>query len=180
MVNWPEGRSEARARREGGVVPQHCKGVRRYCPTLSGAKFRVFERYHLLQLIGQGGMGEVWLADQKQPVRRRVAIKLIKAGMDTREVVARFESERQALALHNLESQRRQYGLTARAQQLGFRDVEVIDEDLGRSGSGCEDRPGFERLVTQVCSGDVGGVICVEASRLARNGRDWHRLIRKV
>ena len=53
----------------------------------------------LLQPIGQGGMGEVWLAEQKQPVRRRVAIKLIKAGMDTREVVARFESERQALAL---------------------------------------------------------------------------------
>ena len=44
-------------------------------------------------------MGEVWLAEQKHPVRRRVALKLIKAGMDTREVVARFESERQALAL---------------------------------------------------------------------------------
>lgn len=55
--------------------------------------------YHLLQLIGQGGMGEVWLAEQTQPVRRRVAIKLIKTGMDTKEVVARFESERQALAL---------------------------------------------------------------------------------
>src|SRR3984957_18072950 len=55
--------------------------------------------YHLLQPIGQGGMGEVWLAEQRQPVRRRVAVKLIKAGMDTREVVARFESERQALAL---------------------------------------------------------------------------------
>src|ERR1700719_3131413 len=53
--------------------------------------------YHMLELIGQGGMGEVWLADQRHPVRRRVAIKLIKAGMDTREVVARFESERQAL-----------------------------------------------------------------------------------
>src|ERR1039458_4924814 len=59
----------------------------------------VIGAYHLLQLIGQGGMGEVWLAEQKQPVHRRVAIKLIKAGMDTREVVARFESERQALAL---------------------------------------------------------------------------------
>jgi serine/threonine protein kinase len=46
--------------------------------------------YQLLHLIGEGGMGEVWLAEQKQPVRRRVAIKLIKAGMDTREVVARF------------------------------------------------------------------------------------------
>ncbi|MGO4881184.1 MAG: tetratricopeptide repeat protein [Bryobacteraceae bacterium] len=55
--------------------------------------------YHLLQPIGSGGMGEVWLAEQRQPVRRRVAIKLIKAGMDTREVVARFQSERQALAL---------------------------------------------------------------------------------
>jgi eukaryotic-like serine/threonine-protein kinase len=55
--------------------------------------------YHLLQLIGEGGMGQVWLAEQKQPVRRRVAVKLIKIGMDTREVVARFESERQALAL---------------------------------------------------------------------------------
>ncbi len=60
---------------------------------------RVFGPYSLLQLIGQGGMGEVWLAEQKQPVRRRVAVKLIKAGMDTQEVVARFESERQALAL---------------------------------------------------------------------------------
>lgn len=77
----------------------------------------------------------------------------------------------------NLESQRRQYGLATRAQELGFHDVEVIDEDLGRSGSGCVERPGFERLVAQVCSGNVGGVICVEASRLARNGRDWHHLI---
>jgi serine/threonine protein kinase/Tfp pilus assembly protein PilF len=55
--------------------------------------------YHLLQLIAEGGMGQVWLAEQKEPVRRRVAVKLIKVGMDTREVVARFESERQALAL---------------------------------------------------------------------------------
>jgi len=55
--------------------------------------------YRLVEPIGSGGMGEVWLAEQKQPVRRRVAIKLIKAGMDTREVVARFESERRAVAL---------------------------------------------------------------------------------
>jgi eukaryotic-like serine/threonine-protein kinase len=64
--------------------------------TLAGT---VIGSYRLLQLLGHGGMGEVWLAEQQQPVRRRVAIKLIKAGMDTREVVARFESERQALAL---------------------------------------------------------------------------------
>src|SRR6202451_1202496 len=55
--------------------------------------------YRLLQKIGEGGMGQVWLAEQTQPVQRRVAIKLIKAGMDTREVVGRFASERQALAL---------------------------------------------------------------------------------
>ena len=55
--------------------------------------------YHLVELVGQGGMGEVWIAEQRTPVRRRVALKLIKAGMDTREVAARFEAERQALAL---------------------------------------------------------------------------------
>jgi tetratricopeptide (TPR) repeat protein len=55
--------------------------------------------YHLLEPIGQGGMGEVWLAEQQHPVRRRVALKLIKAGMNTREIMARFELERQALAL---------------------------------------------------------------------------------
>jgi serine/threonine protein kinase len=65
----------------------------------SHASQRTIGPYQLLELIGQGGMGEVWLAEQKQPVRRRVAIKLIKLGMDTREVMARFESERQALAL---------------------------------------------------------------------------------
>ena len=60
---------------------------------------KVVGAYRLLQLIGEGGMGEVWRAEQKFPVSRIAAVKLIKAGMDTREVVSRFESERQALAL---------------------------------------------------------------------------------
>ena len=55
--------------------------------------------YRLLELLGEGGMGEVWLAEQTEPVHRRVALKLIKLGMDTRQVVARFEAERQALAV---------------------------------------------------------------------------------
>jgi eukaryotic-like serine/threonine-protein kinase len=55
--------------------------------------------YRLLQMLGEGGMGEVWLAEQKTPIHRTVALKLIKAGMDTKAVVARFESERQALAM---------------------------------------------------------------------------------
>ncbi|MCK6483652.1 MAG: protein kinase [Phycisphaerae bacterium] len=55
--------------------------------------------YHLLQRIGEGGFGEVWVAEQKSPVRRKVALKIVKAGMDTREVLARFEAERQALAV---------------------------------------------------------------------------------
>ncbi|UTV39244.1 recombinase family protein (plasmid) [Ensifer adhaerens] len=77
----------------------------------------------------------------------------------------------------NLESQRRQYDLAGAAATTGFASVTVIDDDLGRSGSGSMERPGFERLVAQVCSGDVGAVYCIEASRLARNGRDWHHLI---
>ena len=77
----------------------------------------------------------------------------------------------------NLESQRRQYDLARAAAATGFASVTVIDDDLGRSGSGSTRRPGFERLVAMVCSGDVGAVYCIEASRLARNGRDWHHLI---
>jgi DNA invertase Pin-like site-specific DNA recombinase len=78
--------------------------------------------------------------------------------------------------LHNPESRRRQYGLADRARQLGWTTVEVIDDDLGRSGGGIN-RPGFERLLAAICDGRVGAVFAIEASRLARNGRDWHTLI---
>jgi DNA invertase Pin-like site-specific DNA recombinase len=79
--------------------------------------------------------------------------------------------------VNNLESQRRQYNLVDRARELGFHDVQTIDDDLGRSGGGYVERPGFQRLVAEVCAGQVGAVLCIEASRLARNGRDWHHLI---
>ena len=78
--------------------------------------------------------------------------------------------------LHNQESRRRQYGLADRARQLGWVTVEVIDDDLGRSGGGII-RPGFERLLAAICEGRVGAVLAIEVSRLARNGRDWHTLI---
>lgn len=78
--------------------------------------------------------------------------------------------------LNNHESRRRQYGLVERAKALGWNAVEVIDDDLGRSGSGIA-RPGFEKLLAAICEGRVGAVVSVEASRLARNGRDWHTLL---
>src|ERR1700730_12705783 len=78
--------------------------------------------------------------------------------------------------VNNHESRRRQYGLADRARALGWTDVTVIDDDLGRSGSGVS-RPGFERLLAAIREGRVGAVFAIEASRLARNGRDWHTLI---
>src|ERR687890_1649652 len=77
----------------------------------------------------------------------------------------------------NFESWRRQYELVDVARSRGFREVEVIDDDLGRSASGTVARPGFERLVAWLCAGKVGAVLCFDASRLARNGRDWHHLL---
>ena len=102
----------------------------------------------------------------------KLTIELLK-----RRAVVYIRQSSPGQVVHNLESQRRQYGLADHARQLGFHDVQVIDEDLGRSGSGKVERPGFERLVAEVCSGEVGAVLCIEASRLARNGRDWHHLI---
>src|SRR3989449_3782923 len=63
------------------------------------APAQMIGRYKLLEKIGEGGCGEVWMADQREPVKRRVALKIIKLGMDSRQIVARFEAERQALAM---------------------------------------------------------------------------------
>ena len=77
----------------------------------------------------------------------------------------------------NTESQRRQYELVELARSHGFSEVELVDDDQGRSASGAVERPGFDRLVAQLCAGIVGAILCLEASRLSRNGRDWHHLL---
>ena len=99
------------------------------------------------------------------------------AAVLTRKAVVYIRQSTQAQVQSNLESQRRQYELVDVVRQRGFREIEVIDEDLGRSASGLVARPGFERLVAGLCAGEVGAVLCFDASRLARNGRDWHHLL---
>jgi DNA invertase Pin-like site-specific DNA recombinase len=102
--------------------------------------------------------------------------KITAAHLDRGALVYVRQSTLGQVAEHT-ESQRRQYALAESARAMGFTPVAVIDDDLGRSGSGLVERPGFQKLVAAVCGGSTGAVFCIEASRLARNGRDWHHLI---
>src|SRR5262252_4932195 len=102
---------------------------------------------------------------------------LLPASALKRKAVVYVRQSTQSQVMTNLESQRRQYDLVEVARQHGFADVEVIDDDMGRSASGTVARPGFDRLVAWLCAGKVGAVVCFDASRLARNGRDWHHLL---
>src|SRR3974390_3415975 len=79
--------------------------------------------------------------------------------------------------LHNRESSALQYAMRDRLTALGWSDIEVIDDDLGRSAAGSVQRAGFERMVAQVCLGKVGAVAAREVSRFARNSHDWQQLI---
>ncbi len=99
------------------------------------------------------------------------------ASVLRRRAVVYVRQSSQSQVQTNLESKRRQYDLVEVARQHGFHDVEAIDDDLGRSASGTVARPGFDRLVAWLCAGNVGAVLCFDASRLARNGRDWHHLL---
>jgi DNA invertase Pin-like site-specific DNA recombinase len=94
-----------------------------------------------------------------------------------RRAIVYIRQSKPIQVIHNQESQRLQYRLVERAREFGFAQVTAIDEDLGRTGCGLVERPGFEHLLGEVCSGEVGAVFCIEASRLARNGREWHHLI---
>lgn len=103
--------------------------------------------------------------------------ELLPASVLRRRAVVYVRQSTPAQVQTNLESQRRQYELVNEARRRGFQHVEVIDDDLGRSASGAVARPGFDRLVAWLCAGEVGAVLCLDASRLARNGRDWHHLL---
>src|SRR6202161_128499 len=115
------------------------------------------------------------MSSRRQPSRRRPVTKITPEHL-TRGAYIYIRQSTADQLLHNHESRRRQYGLAERARHLGWQDVVVIDDDLGRSGSGVS-RPGFERLLAAICEGRVGAVFAIEVSRLARNGRDWHTLI---
>jgi DNA invertase Pin-like site-specific DNA recombinase len=78
---------------------------------------------------------------------------------------------------HNTESQKLQYAMRDRLRHLGWDEIEVVDEDLGRSAAGCDERVGFERMVAEVCLGRIGAVAAREVSRFARNSRDWQQLV---
>src|SRR5437763_7560256 len=78
---------------------------------------------------------------------------------------------------HNRESQGLQYAMRGRLAQLGWSQIEIIDEDLGCSAASGTARAGFERMVAEVCLGKVGAVAAREVSRFARNSRDWQQLV---
>jgi DNA invertase Pin-like site-specific DNA recombinase len=78
---------------------------------------------------------------------------------------------------NNTESQKLQYAMQERLRLLGWRDIDIVDDDLGRSAAGTVTRTGFERMVAEVCMGQVGAVAAREVSRFARNSREWQRLV---
>ena len=115
---------------------------------------------------GGGSLG--WLAADKVQGRHRERLAVVYVRQSTLQQVERHQ-----------ESTRLQYGLVDWALELGWAraGVEVIDEDLGKSGASAEGRLGFQRLVAEVGLGHVGLVLGIEMSRLARSCRDWHQLL---
>jgi DNA invertase Pin-like site-specific DNA recombinase len=95
----------------------------------------------------------------------------------SRKAILYVRQSSQYQVMNNLESQKLQYGMETHLRSLGWNEVEVIDEDLGRSAGGSVTRSGFERMVTQVCLGEVGAVCAREVSRFARNSREWQQLV---
>ncbi len=101
----------------------------------------------------------------------------IKPHHQQRKAVLYVRQSSNYQVLHNQESQKLQYAMQERLRQLGWVEIEVIDEDLGRSAAGGTVRTGFERMVAEVCLGKVGIVAAREVSRFARNSREWQQLV---
>src|SRR6201994_3149682 len=119
------------------------------------------------------------LRRQRRRARRRrsmIADKIRTHHLERKAILyVRQSSAHQVL--HNRESSALQYAMRDRLTALGWSEIEVIDDDLGRSAAGGVQRAGFERMVAQVCLGKVGAVAAREVSRFARNSRDWQQLI---
>ena len=114
-----------------------------------------FDGVFLVRRLGEGGMGEVWLAEQREPVRRAVAVKIIKAGMDTKEVTARFESERQALALMDHPAIARIYGGGRTPEGRPYFLMELVDGEAIDAHCDRHRLPLVDRLelLIEVCEG---------------------------
>src|SRR5437667_3942274 len=119
------------------------------------------------------------LRQQRRRARRRsvmISDKVRPHDLERKAILyVRQSSAHQVL--HNRASGALQYAMRDRLTALGWSEIEVIDDDLGRSAAGGVQRAGFERMVSQVCLGKVGAVAAREVSRFARNSRDWQQLI---
>ena len=101
----------------------------------------------------------------------------IKATHLDRKAIVYVRQSSTYQVLNNQESQKLQYAMTGRLQHLGWEKIEIVDDDLGLSASGSVQRTGFERMVAEVCMGNVGSVAAREVSRFARNSREWQQLV---
>jgi len=104
-------------------------------------------------------------------------IEKITARHLQRRAIVYVRQSSQYQLTHNVESKRLQYEMEKRVRDMGWHETEVIDEDLGRSGTTTAGRTGFQRMVSEVCLGKIGAVAAIEVSRFARNNRDWQQLI---
>ena len=120
-----------------------------------GASVAITGPYRLMEQLGEGGMGEVWLAEQMQPIRRRVALKVIKPGMDTAQVIARFEAERQALAVMDHPAIAKVFDAGATDQGRPYFAMEYVQgESLTATATANASRLGTgSKLFVRVCEG---------------------------
>src|SRR4029077_20063866 len=115
---------------------------------------------------------------RRRPQRRPVMISdKVRPHHLERKAILYVRQSSAHQVLHNRESSALQYAMRDRLTALGWSEIEVIDDDLGRSAAGGVQRAGFERMVAEVCLGKVGAVCAREVSRFARNSRDWQQLI---